>query len=287
MNKQRESYYIRLSLLFFAVLFFSCNPAAPVEQFSFRVSVTRSNGDPVPGIRVSAWNHISLPGVQTQAKASDPDKILQTSTITFAAPEEARVTLSILDLNNTLISHLQDNQLVEPGIQEVSWDARLLSNGVYKCSLTAKDTSSSGVLYQDFKYAYRGEIDPALNILGWTSSAGIFETQNKVLFPNLFSLPPLIHTTSTDPAPIDSFTIRDTVTIVLTDTSTHQSMSFERVVQQGINNFELIWEPTIAATQQEHKEQMFLIPSSVMVQHRTSSPIPERWKLYQNYPNPF
>jgi len=101
----------------------------------------------------------SLPGVtQTSSAWVDVEKenhsslhisgstMMPTTTIEFALPGDAIVTLTVHDSRDIEVEKLLDHAQLEAGIQEVSFDASGLSSGVYIYTLIAQGVSPEGEL---------------------------------------------------------------------------------------------------------------------------------------------
>jgi len=271
------------------ILFSSCKDNSVSTQkdngFSVKISVKNSNGNPVAGLRISSWNHLSLPvSLNNKSIISNFNPLKSTATIHFALPIKSFAELLVFETNGTLIDTLWKQQL-QPGLYSCSWSINNQKpTRVYKYRLTAKD-GGGAYLFRDSSYAVLWQPDADISILGWTDQNGSFETKDKLLFPNVIDLPPLIYTNVNGPDSLGIFSIRDTVTIVLSDTATHQSITFVKVINPGIeNDIQLVWNTSLT-TQNIPIEKS--LTRDVII--RTISRIGKLWdwKLYQNYPNPF
>lgn len=280
----------KIILLAFVILFSSCkdDSTSPKldEGFSVKITVKNSSGIPVSGLRISSWNHLSLPPLGINKSSSETYELQKSSsTIVFAVPVRSYINLILYEADRTPLDTIVNEQK-EAGLYSCTWSINAQKpTRVYKHRMTAKDTS--GVyLFTDSSYALLWQPDAEVSILGWTQQNGTFETKDKLLFPNSLNLPPLIHTSENGPEPLRTFSIRDTVTIVLTDTATHRQMTFvENIRKDGENNIQLVWNPTLAKEwlPKEHSIEY----KQTIIRSRQSSIKNFDWKLYQNYPNPF
>lgn len=277
------------------LLFSSCNDDTtsppPIQQiFSVRISVKNMSGAPVTGLRISVWNHLSinLSGMQSSTNIQQRSlKPTAASSIGFNVRTTSKVTLKVMYFDDSPVSTLV-NEVMSDGMYTVHWFVdSIIPSSVYKYQLIAKHPTNDSLLFQDTKYAvlYRGP-DIQQTIIGWTSNNGVFETNDIRLFPNVLDLPVLVQTLSSGPEPINTFTFRDTVSIVLTDTTSHQQMAFIHVIKKGVlNDIQLVWDPTLSLQWMPYTD---LIPQrGEAIQTRRLSKVITAWKLYQNYPNPF
>jgi hypothetical protein len=271
------------------ILFSSCNDDSISIQkgngFSVKISVKDTGGNPVTGLRISAWNHLSLPPFRifkSNSGTLEPQK--STSTIDFAIPVACQAELSVFEANGKLIETLWQQQF-EAGLYQCNWSINTqLPTRVYRYRLIAKDTSGA-YLFKDSCYAVLWQPDADISILGWTSNDGTFNTTDKLFFPNTLQLPQFIFTEVFGPDSAGTFTIRDTVKIVLTDTSTHKFISFSHVIKNDIENkIDLLWDPKLA---KQTSSENFQHSSAIIKSWRRLDGVPDKFKLYQNYPNPF
>lgn len=259
----------------------------PTTSFSVKITIKNSSGAPVAGLRISAWNHLP-PGIPlgSQTTHGGLASPLSVSSIEFSVATPSRINLSVLEFDGSPVSTLVD-QLLSFGLYQVNWsNLTHTPPRVYRYRLIARDSAGTATLFRDSLFAVLWHVDAETAILGWSSSAGTFETSDKLLFPNVLDLPRLVHTDSQSPDSLGTFTIPDSVTIALTDTVTHQQMTFDRVIRKGVaNDIELTWNPTLSKP---------WVPSHPPPDERKSTIRTNRtaavlfnWKLYQNYPNPY
>jgi hypothetical protein len=285
-------------LLILTVLFaFSCkdNGTGPilVEDTSFRLKIIVKDaaGNPVSGLRISAWELLSIDNQLSKSSISSQlnkvNKIQAQTSFTFSLAERSYVIFSIFNILDQEVVRLVDAPKLA-GLYKASWNAQstpsfIVSSGVYKCRLFAKSTSSDSVLFQDSIYAVLHQPDPEVSVLGWTSQSGIFETTNVLHFPNVLDPPILLQTNSTGPEIMGTFNYIDSVALVLTDSITHNQQRINVIIGKQNNTCELTWKPTASPTPS--------IVGNPPILHKTTGvgpiSIPKTWKLYQNYPNPF
>ena len=160
---------------------------------------------------------------------------------------------------------------------------------VYVARLIVQDTSQTSILFQDSIYMVYAEIDiqnPG-GILGYTSSTGTFISQNMKRFPSLFNLPEMKVTSAQGPDILGVFQIMDTATFVLYDTVTHKGQSFDRVVVNSSNKYEIVWQPTVtfsSSVQSFENSSNSTVDKLRLISKSTKE---TTWILIQNYPNPF
>jgi hypothetical protein len=132
-------------IILFFILFSSCkyDSASPAltTGFSVKITVKNQNGNPVPGLRISVWNHLSLPpfGInKSNLVTYEPQK--SSSTIVFAVPVRSYINLILYEADraplNTLI-----NEQKEAGLYCCTWSiSEQKPTRVYKYRMTAKNT---------------------------------------------------------------------------------------------------------------------------------------------------
>jgi hypothetical protein len=279
----------KIILLASVILFSSCKDDSISVQkdngFSVKISVKDTGGNPIAGLRISSWNHLSIPLSNLVLSKTDyKNPLKSTCAIDFAIPIASEAELSVFEADGKLIETLWHQQF-EVGLYQCNWSINKQSpTRVYKYRLTAKDTGGA-YIFKDSSYAVLWQPDADISILGWTSHDGVYNTTDKLLFPNTLQLPKLTYTQVFGPDSIGSFTIQDTVTIVLTDTSTHKYISFTQVVKKDAENkIDLLWNPSLA--KQTLGEEIPLAPV-INKSLRRLDGVPDKFKLYQNYPNPF
>ena len=254
--------------------------------FSLKIAVTDTSEHPVPGLRISAWNTLTgVPFRGAKSKAMPSRGTLAVSTIGFDVAAPARVILSILDLDNSLAATVFDRNVSNTGSYVVNWSIRQnVPTRVYKCLLVAQDTATSAVLFRDSVYAVLWQRDASVAIIGWTAPLGTYETHDSLLFPNVLSLPPMVLTDATGPTPLGTFAISDTITVILADTSTRRSQTYQRIITRGENTMKLDWAPPGPAAT---PEAVISARPQLNTEIRFKAQVHTSWALHQNYPNPF
>jgi hypothetical protein len=256
---------------------------APQEDdtFSLRIEVRDTNGMPVSGLRVSAWNDLesefgTLP--RLAVASSRP-----TTVIKFAVETRSRVELLVHNLRAEPVDTMV-TQILDSGEYTVVWDggAGELASGVYGFFLTARDTASGEVLWSGSQPVTLWLPDPDISVLGSTDASGVFETTDELLFPNVLD-PPAQTATNELGEEIDLFTLGDTLTIVLTDIGTMTESWYRHIVTKGPNVVPLVWAagpPVPTAVLPERR-------GVLKVEAMSFSAARPEWVLYKPFPNPF
>ncbi|HEY6951191.1 MAG TPA: hypothetical protein VI758_02220 [Bacteroidota bacterium] len=271
------------------VLFASCNDSSTgssglnSRDFFLRITMKTSKGNPVPGLRVSSWNLYPGQGFQKARLQDRIEKTTASSSIGFDVPVAAGVSLTILEIDDRVVTPLVDNRVLKAGAYVSTFQINdQAGTHVYKCRMASQDTASGARLFADSIYIVLWQPDAFFAILGSTSAAGTIETRDSLRFPNVLSLPPLIRTTI-DPTPLELFSIPDSVVIVAMDTVAQRLQEFRCVVRKGFNDLSFVWSPPTPVLSAAP-------PSIIRSETRIAverSGVPTAWKLRQNYPNPF
>ena len=276
--------YVRSWTFFLFFLLASCDqgtaPPPPEEPFAFRITVKDAAGSPKPNIRVSVYPPFDVGWLPAPLKS--PAGILASSTINFAVATPARITLSLLDLDGTLIQKLQDNTLRAAGLYAFTLSLQRRDGArVMICRYVATDTATGTIAFRDSMYVTLWQPDAEIAVLSYTSGNGKLESSDTLAFPYVLSLPPIV-VTRTDPTPLGSFSFPDSCIITLKDTATADQMTFGRRLVHGTNEITVIWNPAGKALLKTGNGLQTL-PTAASAGARD----PFQWKLYQNYPNPF
>lgn len=76
-------------------------------------------------------------------KQNYPNPFNPSTTIRFAVPKSANVTIEVFDITGRLVRVLASNEFVTPGVKEVTFNASDLSSGIYFYTLKAADFSET------------------------------------------------------------------------------------------------------------------------------------------------
>ncbi|MDI6766195.1 MAG: T9SS type A sorting domain-containing protein [Bacteroidota bacterium] len=269
------------------------------NDFYLKVTVKDINNHLISGLRVSGWNRITgdTYSMKQTRKNQTLSNITAFTTIEFDAPIEFKGSLTVFDLKNNQIAVLFDKELFDPGCLEVEWPAENLPSGVYRIQFTAINPINDSLLYRQYIYASLDHRQVDRNVLGFTSNNGDFISREKILFPVLFNLPSINRRDEFN-NDLGTFTYSDSIVIILTDTIKHQQQIYKRKIINGPNDFSLIWQPTIECrpfpdTFLQTTNQFDTVklrykltkPDSIILP--PPEPLPTKFWLYQNYPNPF
>ena len=302
--KNRMHQTLKVVIIFSFLAGTSCrnNPVGPnnaSNNFSVKVDVKDSNGHPVQGIQVSAYSNLNFScvsqqnnifGAQThKSYSSDPLPFGATSTLAFQVQKSSMVTYEVYELDGSSSGPLV-NRFLQSGLYTVTlfFNLPIAGTRVYKFVLSAVNDTTQQVSFKDSIYMTLWCTDPQGTILGYTSNAGTFETSDSLSFPNILTLPPMIQTLDS-PDSLGTFSFLQNVSIVLTDPTTLQSMSYSRQIQKGLNEFNLEWNPSANASLlskvSSNKKRQNMIDVNIQSVQVVAPPV--HWKLSQNYPNPF
>ena len=121
--------------------------------------------------------------------------------------------------------------------------------------------------------------------IGVTSAEGVFETEDRLLFPHLFDLGP-IPQTNVFGDDIGEIELSDVVFIAVGDTTDGRSewVSEAHTVVDGANSFTIVWDPDRAVARVAPADGVVAAPAAHEDQ---DEPRARSWELWQNYPNPF
>jgi len=278
-----KSYY--LSLLFI-LLFTSCkeNSVEPIDNNSFNLElqVKDVNGNFLPNVNVSIWSKTGFD--QNMKKVSSSNNIQAATQMRYDLIQTCFVDLSVYNLNEEKKENLVSGQY-EAGAYSFQLDMHeIIGTGVYKCKIiTSTDSLKKNILFQDSIYAVLWQPDAMVSLVGKTDSNGKIKITNKLLFPHLYNLPSISYTGPDGPDPIGYFTFSDSVTITLSNESFSKSISYDKVIKEGANNYQLDWTITNSKI---NFPKLNKDKSEIIILKKLSASL-INWKLYQNYPNPF
>jgi hypothetical protein len=280
--------------------------------FRLQLEITDSGGDPVPGLRVSAWTRIPPEFTQDGRLGWGDSKPM--SRFPFAVAESCSVTYVIYDADDNAICTIADGTY-PPGESWTAWPGTLCDlpgnepalAGAYRARFAARDLDTEEVIFEDEIVAVMYLADPEQTILGYANEGGEFTTTRKEFFPHLQTWEPF---TAVDEEgnPIGQFSYLDTVRVALTDTAAHQTQYFDVVVDDKPNTFALTWDPTkhqaapvadagVPATDPQPVAPHLRPGSTGPRPHDTNpmpcaakddpQPVPTEFRVKQNVPNPF
>jgi hypothetical protein len=276
------------------IFFFSCKESEPVQtedsSFHFKITVKDVAGNPMNGLRVSAWGILSIEDqllnkqMRVSGQLNKENNILSQSSVHFSLAANTNVFMSVFNIRDQEIDTLIKGAL-STGAYSYTLDLPLGSPaGVYKIRLTA---SNDTIHFQDSIYAVYHNTIPEYNVFGWTGQTGIFDFTDASLFKKILELPPFIYTTN-DPTSLGTFTYTDSITVVLTDTATQKQQLYVLKLKQLNNIYNLTWNPpNIIYGAGKQDLPIIARRNSVSAVSGIQSPLPPIFKLYQNYPNPF
>jgi hypothetical protein len=284
-----------LSLVLTSVfLFNSCkdNTTGSVggSNYYLRIIVMDAQGNPVDGLRVSAWGLLSTDFVLNKSgsvrHANEMTNVQAQTTLSFSLAANANVVLTVFNLLDRPIDTLI-NRVMAAGQYQFNWStAPGLTSGVYKIQLHA---SNDTVHFQDSIYAVCHTTDPEQNVIGWTNSNGMFDVYNAYLFPRNLHPPTLNLTYANGPEIIGTFSYTDSVMVVLTDTSLQRQRWYIVKIGDRQNTDTLIWSPLkIEKNFVQNQRNSLENPADSKADSIVIIPPGANgWILRQNYPNPF
>ena len=258
----------------------TAGPGGSIEKgFLLRVVVTDADGDPVPGIRVSAHHMVSVPFLfRGKFTRRSPGAAVS---IPFTLAEEAGCELIISDLNDSPVRTLVQGSL-PAGRHTIIWDGLddqgdQIPGGVYLCRLRTGDAADSALV--DYL-----EIDPRKTVLGYTDSEGIFHCRKRLAFPGTYDLPAICWTNGHGDS-IGTFTCLDSVRITLTDTVNGRMESYRIEVLNEVNVARLTWNPS-GPVPYGMLGRVLEEAESAVFDYRAAEP-PDTTALEHPFPNPF
>ena len=224
--------------------------------FQFRVEVVDPLGQPVSGLRVSAWNLLrilspvdrkslgltkaaSFPCPTAYWIGAYPNPFKDSVRVVLDVPESARVSLSIQDLLGDELASAVDTVI----LCATARDTFTLPAGYATAyRLTARIETNYGPKPALSAFVARQLGDPAENTLGFTGAGGSLLSMDSIRFPSLFDIPEMLEVD--DSGYIHSrFEYWDSVQIVLTDTATGQEQAFTEKLVPCANLYQLTWSP--------------------------------------------
>ena len=210
-------------LIFLLILINGCDKNDSEDSsFSFKVIVQDVNGSPVPDLPVGIINILSDIGGGSKDNFTKGN-----ATISFCVKEGEIATLTIININDSILFQSE----FEPGFYSYDWqsdiDELFGGTNVYRINLESESYSAS-------KFVVEHNFD--FNQIGFTNSDGIFETNDKRYFPNLYyENMDFYHYDETGNF-ICTFQITNTIVIDLPE------REYEREIIMGENTFTLIYD---------------------------------------------
>jgi len=236
-------------------------------------------------VNISVWS--SLNDVKGLNKKSDPNEIQSNCSIRYDIIQQCFVGLSLYTLDGQLKGRLVSEQQYAGAYSIRVQLSEIIGTAVYKCKLiTGTDSLMSTKLFQDSIYVVLWQPDPSQSFVGKTDTNGNLKITDKSLFPFFYELPPIPHTGEDGPDTIGYITFSDNITIALSDELYSNSISYDKVIKDGANVFQLEWDTNNAMISTPQSNTVHTI-STITYQKPAISKIDWDWKLYQNYPNPF
>jgi|AntAceMinimDraft_17_1070374.scaffolds.fasta_scaffold07273_2 hypothetical protein len=228
---------VKLLILCFVVFSISCEQGnESTNTFQFSVNVKDANGNPIEDVEVFVNNQLSC----------DFNNITRTSTsIRFGVPQECNLQLQIFDLNNRLVNSLLDVEK-PAGSYGYNYNSNNYDTGepilggcnVLRCNIYATDIETEEVLYEENIFMCRYTF---CDKIGVTDFNGNYLTSNKLYFPHLYDIPEMDRI-DPDSNVIGTFSLLEIIEITIYDLISETSQTFDRVVEPGENNFDLVWD---------------------------------------------
>lgn len=210
------------------------------EPFSFKVKVVDNSNKPLSNMKIGVFFRFTDPFMNKKL-LKEVNTNYGVTVLKYSVNKLCKLTLIAYDLENNVSMEIINNNRHNAGNYEVQFITGNLFPGVYKCILEAKDTLDNNTLFRDSTYAVLWHKDPVYNGIGFTDNDGIFETRKKLYFPSLYELPVLIRTLENGPEPVGTFGIEDSVTILVTDTTSNLTSRYIRKLGKNLNAYELIF----------------------------------------------
>lgn len=248
----------------------SCSSVGPEEEapFVFRVTVTDTLGNPVEGLRVGACNTIrpwyptawqvdDRPVPETvpcrgipdgtgewQLCTSCPTPFNPMTKIWCVAKRECHATLIVYELNGVPLEVLAD-QVLTPGAHEFElYPNQSVFGGTrgFEYEFRATSTTGDTTLFIESHHTLYYDWNPQTATIGTTDGDGTYETSNRLHFPHLYEYPVSV-AESADGESLCVFAVPETVAIMVSDTLQGDWITemHLRTVEQGTNEFDLIW----------------------------------------------
>lgn len=274
-----------LLTILFTTAFVSCNKN-PVDSnngkpFSLTVHVVDSNNDPIINKNVSIWDNINSNNIQKKASQIS---ILAATTIGFDLPQNCFVSMNMYNLDNKIIDRFIYKEM-QAGSHLYTWSTSI-PDGVFMCKfITSSDSTERNIYFKDSIYVVLIAPDPGISLIGKTDANGNLSISDKLLFPNLYNLPPIPLTSSNSPEVLGHFTFSDSVVIDISDDAFSNERLFYCDITNGENKINLNWSDGIMRRRTAKIIKTSKLADRMII--RNIADIPKDWKLFQNFPNPF
>lgn len=282
---------VPIIIISISILLFNCNeqsiePNNDEGSFSFKVKVVNGSNNPLENMKVGSWYHPTNNIWLNDTGFYKINKPSASTIIKFGIKENCIANMGIYDLNDKYVKTIIHDNVVSEGYWEIDFNASGLIGSIYKYVLTTRD-SLSNIYFKDSLYAVLIYVNELNTKMGFTNAAGEFESNNRLYFPSLYVLPELINTSAIDPAPLKTFTISDTITIMITDTITNITYNYIKTIKNGRNEFTLTYPGGIVLQKNINLSDRGKIDKSAKIIINKLSNTAVDWELNQNYPNPF
>jgi hypothetical protein len=253
--------------------------------FTLTAHVTYPGGSPAAGIQVAFWNDLSYEPITLARATPGIRKTAAATSLHFGVPVRSHVRVTVLDLLSNPFGPAIVDTILEAGYYRSIWGTdTVLPIAVLKCVMEARDAETDALLERKNTAMLLYQPDELRSRNGYSDPNGLFRTSNAQEFPNVFSLPTIVHTTD-DPTPLDYIRILDSVTVVLNDTISGLHQRYRRKIVPGDNALSFVFSPTEASPSSVTPQGAGREPARLV--RIGEGPIPTAFSLEQNYPNPF
>jgi len=210
----------------------------------------------------------------------------------FDLPQDSYCEIDAFNIEGIKVRELIASSL-PAGSHELSWDGRdsngVVMGGIYEIRMKVRANQDGDILYSHSVWGdlYLGP-DTEQTGIGYTDAEGVLEYENRLIFPGIYEQPLLVHTTDS-PDSLETFTCIDTIFVAAIDTSTHQSVEIKVPIINGENEFHLVFVPDQERLMEASKRDPIMLPKSesVHILSQVAQELPDAYKLYYPYPNPF
>ena len=216
--------HILFTLIFIFILISGCDKNDSDDlAFHFKIIVQDVNGNPVPNLPIGVYNILS-----NFDRDSYDNGNRSLTIIDFDVKEGEDATLTIVDIEDDIL--LQTD--FESGFYYYNWqpdeDDKFGGTNVYRVKLESASYSTT-------QFAVEQNFSLTHNQIGLTNNDGIFETNDKRYFPNLYYEGMDFYQTGEFGELLGTYQITNTIVIDLPE------QDYEREVILGDNTFTLIY----------------------------------------------